>query len=195
MVIIIITGLLGSLSLFVIITGSITGLSMSNSLLLIISCYGKVGYYPFFSVLSMLFYNTSYLFILFDLINKWAYFSSFTLILNVSITDGQLYSNKKLFLDSYRPAIDSALSVSRIGSNAQCRLIKVISVGLKNELTNYRIIELSSSSFDFFKLLSLNQIFVQDHLYISSINLICILITLYRNGILIRSTKKLTTVY
>jgi hypothetical protein len=65
--------------------GSIIGILMSNSLLLIISCYGKVGYYPFFSVLSMLFYNTSYLFILFDLINKRAYFSSFTLILNVSI--------------------------------------------------------------------------------------------------------------
>jgi len=58
---------------------------MSNSLLSIISCYGKVGYYPFFSVLAMLFYNTSYLFILFDLINKRAYFSSSTLILNVSI--------------------------------------------------------------------------------------------------------------
>ena len=65
--------------------GSITSPLISNSLLLIISCYGKVGYYPFFSVLSMLFYNTSYLFILFDLINKRAYFSSFTLILNVSI--------------------------------------------------------------------------------------------------------------
>ena len=65
--------------------GSITSLLMSNSLLLIISCYGKVGYYPFFSILSMLFYNTSYLYIIFDLINKWAYFSSFTLILNVSI--------------------------------------------------------------------------------------------------------------
>ena len=65
--------------------GSIIGILMSNSLLLTISCYGKVGYYPFFSVLSMLFYNTSYLFILFDLINKLAYFSSFTLILNVSI--------------------------------------------------------------------------------------------------------------
>ena len=52
------------------LNGSITGLSMSNSLLLIISCYGKVGYYPFFSVLSMLFYNTSYLYIIFDLINK-----------------------------------------------------------------------------------------------------------------------------
>ena len=65
--------------------GSITSLLMSNSLLLIISCYGKIGYYPFFSILSMLFYNTSYLYIIFDLINKWAYFSSFTLILNVSI--------------------------------------------------------------------------------------------------------------
>ena len=65
--------------------GLIIGILMSNSLLLIISCYGKVGYYPFFLVLSMLFYNTSYLFILFDLINKWAYFSSFILILNISI--------------------------------------------------------------------------------------------------------------
>ena len=65
--------------------GSITSPLISNSLLLIISCYGKVGYYPFFSVLSMLFYNTSYLYIIFDLINKWAYFSSFTLILNASI--------------------------------------------------------------------------------------------------------------
>ena len=34
--------------------GSITSLLMSNSLLLIISCYGKVGYYPFFSVLKPL---------------------------------------------------------------------------------------------------------------------------------------------
>ena len=50
--------------------GLILGILMSNSLLLIISSYGKVGYYPFFSVLSMLFYNSSYLFILFDLINK-----------------------------------------------------------------------------------------------------------------------------
>ena len=65
--------------------GSITSPLISNSLLLIISCYGKVGYYLFFSVLSMLFYNTSYLYIIFDLINKWAYFSSFTLTLNASI--------------------------------------------------------------------------------------------------------------
>jgi hypothetical protein len=88
-------------------------------------------------------------------------------------------------LDSCRPSIDSALSVSRIGSNAQCKSIKIISVGSKNEPTNYRIMELSSNSFYFNKLLSLNEMFFQDHLYISSINLICILIMLYRNGIIL----------
>lgn len=55
---------------YLISIGLIIGILMSNTLLLIISSYGKVGYYPFFSVLSMLFYNSSYLFILFDLINK-----------------------------------------------------------------------------------------------------------------------------
>ena len=40
----------------------------------------------------------------------------------------------------------------KIGTNAQCRLIKVISVGLKNEPTNYRTMELSQSSFDFINL-------------------------------------------
>ena len=111
----------------------------------------------------------------------------------ISITDRQLYTNKKLFLDSCRPSIDSALSVSRIGSNAQCKLIKIISVGSKNELTNYRITELSSNSFEYFKLLSLNQIFFQDHLYISSINLLTILILMYRNGIFISSVLKIQT--
>lgn len=33
----------------------------------------------------------------------------------ISITDGQLYTSRRLFLDAMRPAIDSALSVSRIG--------------------------------------------------------------------------------
>ena len=71
-------------------------------------------------------------------------------------------------MDSCRPSIDSALSVSRIGSNAQCKLIKIISTGLKNELTNYRIMDLSTSSISFLKLLTLNQIYFQDHLYLSS---------------------------
>ena len=74
----------------------------------------------------------------------------------ISITDGQFYTNHNLFLNSNRPAIDSGLSVSRIGSNAQCKLMKVISLGIKNELTNYRLEDLDSESLDFLKLSSLN---------------------------------------
>ena len=50
--------------------GLLFSILMSNVLLLMISCYGKLGIYPFFLVLFILFYNSSYLFILFDLINK-----------------------------------------------------------------------------------------------------------------------------
>jgi len=85
----------------------------------------------------------------------------------ISITDGQLYMNKRLFLDSIRPAIDSALSVSRIGSNAQCKFIKVVSAGLKNELTSLRIAFSSfgsQSAGSFLKLSSLNALFSQPHL-------------------------------
>jgi len=70
----------------------------------------------------------------------------------ISITDGQFYTNRNLFMNSNRPSIDSGLSVSRIGSNAQCKLIKIISVGIKNELTNYRMDDLASDSMDFLKL-------------------------------------------
>lgn len=87
-------------------------------------------------------------------------------------------------MDSCRPSIDSGLSISRIGSNAQCKIIKILSVGLKNELTNYRIMDLSSNRLTLNKSITLNQMFFQDHLSISSINLICILIMLYRNGII-----------
>lgn len=56
----------------------------------------------------------------------------------ISITDGQLYTSRRLFLDSLRPAIDSALSVSRIGSNAQCGLMKHASAGLKKAINKIR---------------------------------------------------------
>jgi len=100
----------------------------------------------------------------------------------ISITDGQFYTNKRLFLDSCRPAIDSGLSVSRIGSSAQSKLMKVLSVGIKNLLTNYRIMELSSN-----KLLSLNISFYQDHLLISPIETSLILLLFFRNGFLFNS--------
>jgi F-type H+-transporting ATPase subunit alpha len=50
----------------------------------------------------------------------------------ISITDGQIYTSKALFIDSLRPAIDSGLSVSRIGSAAQCGLMKDMAGGVKN---------------------------------------------------------------
>ena len=96
----------------------------------------------------------------------------------ISITDGQFYTNKSLFLDCCRPAIDSGLSVSRIGSNAQCKLMKTLSVGIKNELTYFRIMELSNVDFS----ISLNNIFCQDQMFISAIESSMILVLLYRNS-------------
>jgi hypothetical protein len=69
----------------IITIGLIIGILFVNSLLLIMSCYGKVGYYPFHILFTILFLNSSYLFILLDLINKWAYFSSFIVIINMFI--------------------------------------------------------------------------------------------------------------
>jgi proton translocating ATP synthase F1 alpha subunit len=106
----------------------------------------------------------------------------------ISITDGQFYTNRSLFLNSNRPAIDSGLSVSRIGSNAQCKLMKIVSLGIKNELTNYRLEDLASESLDFLKLCSLNLIFYQDYLLISSLEISMVLLLAYRNGVLFNST-------
>jgi len=60
--------------------------------------------------------------------------------------------------------------------------MKVLSVGIKNLLTNYRIMELSSN-----KLLSLNISFYQDHLLISPIETSLILLLFFRNGFLFNS--------
>ncbi len=106
----------------------------------------------------------------------------------ISITDGQFYTNRNLFLNSNRPAIDSGLSVSRIGSNAQCQLMKVISIGIKNELTNYRLEDLPSDSMDYLKLCTLNLIFYQDYLLISSLEISLVLLLIYRNGILFNNS-------
>lgn len=89
----------------------------------------------------------------------------------ISITDGQCYTNRKLFLDGIRPAIDSALSVSRIGSNAQMKFTKILSAGIKNELTNLRISkDLGTNSvLDTAKLISLEALFSQVYLITNSI--------------------------
>ena len=56
----------------------------------------------------------------------------------ISITDGQIFLQTELFNAGQRPAIDSGLSVSRVGSAAQYKSMKQVSGSLKIELANYR---------------------------------------------------------
>lgn len=62
----------------------------------------------------------------------------------ISITDGQIFLMTDLFNAGQRPAIDSGLSVSRVGSAAQIKAMKQVANSLKIELANYR--ELQSFS-------------------------------------------------
>ena len=56
----------------------------------------------------------------------------------ISITDGQIFLQADLFNAGHRPAIDSGLSVSRVGSAAQFRAMKKVSSSLKMSLANYQ---------------------------------------------------------
>ena len=56
----------------------------------------------------------------------------------ISITDGQIFLMSDLFNAGQRPAIDSGLSVSRVGSAAQIKAMKQVASSLKIELANYR---------------------------------------------------------
>src|SRR5437762_3239747 len=56
----------------------------------------------------------------------------------ISITDGQLYLETDLFNAGVRPAINTGLSVSRVGSAAQITAIKQVAGKLKGELAQYR---------------------------------------------------------
>jgi F-type H+/Na+-transporting ATPase subunit alpha len=55
----------------------------------------------------------------------------------ISITDGQIFLTTDLFNAGQRPAIDSGLSVSRVGSSAQIKAMKSVAASLKIELANY----------------------------------------------------------
>ena len=63
----------------------ILGILLSNSLFFILGCFGKIGYFPFLLVLACIWYCSSYLFLMIDLINKWAYFGSFLVIFHLYI--------------------------------------------------------------------------------------------------------------
>ena len=55
----------------------------------------------------------------------------------ISITDGQIFLQTELFNSGVRPAVDSGLSVSRVGSAAQTKDIKSVSGSLKLDLAQY----------------------------------------------------------
>lgn len=55
----------------------------------------------------------------------------------ISITDGQLFLQNELFNSGIRPAVDSGLSVSRVGSAAQIKAMKQVSSSLKLDLAQY----------------------------------------------------------
>ena len=56
----------------------------------------------------------------------------------ISITDGQIFLETELFFKGIRPAINVGLSVSRVGSAAQCKAMKQVSGKIKLELAQYR---------------------------------------------------------
>jgi F-type H+-transporting ATPase subunit alpha len=59
----------------------------------------------------------------------------------ISITDGQIFLESKLFFSGVRPAINVGISVSRVGGNAQITPMKRVAGRLKLELSQYRDLE------------------------------------------------------
>src|SRR5690606_12811300 len=56
----------------------------------------------------------------------------------ISITDGQIFLETDLFNQGHRPAINTGLSVSRVGSDAQRKAMKKVVGSLKADLAQYR---------------------------------------------------------
>ncbi|MBR2791895.1 MAG: F0F1 ATP synthase subunit alpha, partial [Erysipelotrichaceae bacterium] len=56
----------------------------------------------------------------------------------ISITDGQIFLQTELFNSGFRPAVDSGLSVSRVGSAAQSKAMKRVAGSLKLDLAQYQ---------------------------------------------------------
>jgi len=56
----------------------------------------------------------------------------------ISITDGQIYLESDLFNAGIRPAMNAGLSVSRVGSAAQTKIIKKLGGNIRLSLAQYR---------------------------------------------------------
>ncbi|MDO4552673.1 MAG: F0F1 ATP synthase subunit alpha [Bacillota bacterium] len=62
----------------------------------------------------------------------------------ISITDGQIFLETELFFAGQRPAVNSGISVSRVGGDAQIKAMKKVAGKIRLELAQYR--ELASFS-------------------------------------------------
>jgi F-type H+-transporting ATPase subunit alpha len=56
----------------------------------------------------------------------------------ISITDGQIYLQRDLFLSGVRPAVDVGISVSRVGGHAQHDAMQKVAPKLRLELAAFR---------------------------------------------------------
>ena len=56
----------------------------------------------------------------------------------ISITDGQLFLETELFHEGIRPAVNPGISVSRVGGNAQIKIMKKVAGTLKLLYSQYR---------------------------------------------------------
>ncbi len=59
----------------------------------------------------------------------------------ISITDGQIFLEADLFYKGVRPALNTGISVSRVGSNAQIKAMKKVAGKLKLSMAQYRELE------------------------------------------------------
>ena len=56
----------------------------------------------------------------------------------ISITDGQIFLESDLFNSGIRPAVNPGISVSRVGGNAQTKMMKKVAGSLRLDLAQYR---------------------------------------------------------
>ncbi|MBN2472589.1 MAG: F0F1 ATP synthase subunit alpha [Anaerolineae bacterium] len=56
----------------------------------------------------------------------------------ISITDGQIYLESDLFYSGIRPAMNTGISVSRVGGDAQAKAMRQVAGGLRLDMANFR---------------------------------------------------------